>query len=504
MIAAFDNGDIDVSKLRDKSYDELDELFAPIVGKKYSSEIADRFVRKFKTQLSKEDSITVMRMFSEIENGIKKTGYATGSEVKDWALKRVDLDDYLERIVNPDNNLSIPKSIGKFFKDEFKRVADQDTFYKKVLAGANSLINVVTAPVYKSIKASFDLSYSLRQGFKILTKDPKAYKKSWEEAWSVWKSINSQDKINAVLREHKASLISKPDFQKLVDNGLAINVVEDWFPTSIGEKIKLVGNLFKASNASFTVFSQQARYSLASDMLKRYPNATVEQIKAITQYANSLTGRGSLNRFEASSGILNKVLFSARFIRSQFDTFAMPFNPTIGPALQKEATVHLAKTLGTIAAMMATASFFYEVETDPRSSNFGKMKVGDKTWVDLTAGLGGYISLAAKQATGETKSAISGKVKKLNTGAFGSQTRGDVLVRWLENKLAPAPAAINTAFLKGSDFKGDKPTVGSISKSLGVPISIENMLELMESEEGATIVGAWVADVLGASSTTFK
>lgn len=533
IIQQIDSGQLSIDSMLEADYDKLDDIIKRVVGDEYSSEIAERFVKRFKTQLSKEDTINISKMFAKIDdmkNDLIKAGKnthvdKTDSQVMEWARKTVDLDEYMEKIVYPDEGLSLPKSIKKFFTDEFQRVADQDTIFKKIMAGGESAINILTAPIYKSIKASFDLSYGLRQGFKILTKDitdksiakatgqatpESTWKKSWEEAWKVWKNIKSKDKMKAIMREHKASLISKKNFQELVDNGLAVGVREDWFPTTIGEKISVIGNIFKASNEAFTVFSQQARYSLADEMMTKQILAnggkrlSKEQLKSITQLANSITGRGSLGKFEASSGTLNKLFFSARFIRSQADTFIMPFNQSVTPEIRAEATKHLIGTLGTIGAMIATASAFTEVEIDPRSSNFGKMKVGDNTWVDLTAGLGSYISLATKQATGETKSARTGKVNKLNTGEYGSQTRFDVLSQWAQNKLAPAPSAINTVFLKGENFKGEKPTVGEVATSLGVPITLENIVELMQEEEGATIVGAWVADVLGMSSTTFK
>jgi hypothetical protein len=533
IIEQIESGQLSIQSMLDADYDKLDNIIRNVVGDEYSAEIAERFVKRFKTQLSKEDTINISKIFAKIEelklkernNGIDVYVNPNSNEIKDWARLQIELDDYLKNIVMPNEGLSLPKSVKKFFTDELQKITDQDTLFKKIMAGGKSLINVLTAPIYKSIKASFDASYALRQGFKVLTKDisdksiakvkgetlpASSWKKSMEESWKVWKQIRDKDTMSKIFNEHRASLVSKSNFQELVDNGLAVGVVEDWFPTTLGEKIPVIGNIFKASNEAFTVFSQQARYSLANEMYQKQivlnggKQLNKEQLKSITQLANSITGRGSLGKFEASSGALNKLFFSARFIRSQADTFIMPFNQKVTPEIRAEATKHLIGTLGTIGAMIATASAFTEVEIDPRSSNFGKMKVGDNTWVDLTAGLGSYISLATKQATGETKSARTGKVNKLNTGEYGSQTRFDVLSQWAQNKLAPAPSAINTVFLKGENFKGEKPTVGEVATSLGVPITLENMVELMQEEEGATIVGAWVADVLGMSSTTFK
>lgn len=534
IIKSLETGDLDVKKLLKADYTQLEDTFTKIIGNdKYSTELSERFVSRFKTQVTKEDSLNLYKLFTKfekekLEGKISKDGLyapAKGDEIKPWARTRTEIDRYIENITNPDNELSLPKSIKKFFTDEIQRVKDQDTLFKQIMRGGLSLVNMVTAPVYKSILASFDASYALRQGFKVLTKDltdlgeatlkgekapASAWKKSMEESWKVWKKIKSKKLMQQIIDEHKMILMSKENYSKFVDNGLAIDVIEDWFPTTVAEKIPIVGNAFKASNEAFTIFSRQARYSVAEKMYEKQLLAnggkelSDEMLKDIMQMANAVSGRGSLGRFEASSGALNKLFFSARFIRSQFDTFAMPFNMKLAPEIRAEATKHLVGTLGTIGALMATASAFTYVETDPRSANFGKMKTGNNTWVDLTAGLGSYIALATREATSKSKSARTGKISKLNTGKFGSRTRYDVLSQWASNKLAPGPSAFKSVFLSGKDFIGRKPTPGRVAVSLGVPITLGNLVQLMQQEQGAVIVGDYVADTLGMSASTFS
>ena len=99
-----------------------------------------------------------------------------------------------------------------------------------------------------------------------------------------------------------------------------------------------------------------------------------EELRAIGQLANSITGRGSLGKAEAISGALNKLFFSARYIRSQADTFIMPFNSKLTPFARQEALKHSLTTLSAVGSLIATASMFGEVELDPRSSKFGKLK----------------------------------------------------------------------------------------------------------------------------------
>jgi hypothetical protein len=220
--------------------------------------------------------------------------------------------------------------------------------------------------------------------------------------------------------------------------------------------------------------------------------------------ANSISGRGNLGQLERVSGIVNKLLYSGRFIKSQVDTFYLPFKPGLSPVAREIAMKSSLKTLGMFASLMATASLFTDVEVDPRSSKFGKMKVpGSKdTWVDISGGLGSYITLASRIATQETKSSMTNRVTKLNSGKFGSKTALDVAYDFAGNKLAPAPSAIKS-WLKGQDFQGNKPTLTSTAVGLAKPISVGNMVQLFQDEEAGPAFISTVFDLLGAGQTNY-
>jgi hypothetical protein len=147
---------------------------------------------------------------------------------------------------------------------------------------------------------------------------------------------------------------------------------------------------------------------------------------------------------------------------------------------------------------------FTDVETDPRSSKFGKMKVqgSTDTWVDISGGLGSYITLAAKEVTRQSKSATSGKITELNSGKFGSQTGADVLINFFKNKLAPAPGALLDV-AEGRNFAGDKPTVLNTVTNLAKPISAGNMYEIFQNEDTGTAFLATMFDLLGAGQTDY-
>lgn len=380
--------------------------------------------------------------------------------------------------------------------------------------------DLITTPVYKSVQAALDFSGALRQGFKTLSYalakkaggDEKALDLWWknvQNGWAPWKNITQgKEKIQEVADAFQARVIGDPLYEEMTKAKLRIGGIEDFFPTALPDHFPLLGGAFKASNESYTILVQGMRFDLykkiREKVVKESGNVTEEQLKDIAKVANSITGAASLGSLESVSGIINKMFFSGRFIKSQVDTFTLPFNPKLDPMVRAEAMKASASTLALAGTLMSAASMFTEVETDPRSSKFGKMKVpGSKdTWIDLTAGLGGYISIASKLVTGQSKSSVTGKVKNLGE-RYGDQTRFDVAVNWLAGKAAPGPSqAIQV--LRGKDYSGEQPTLTSVPKNLVTPIGASNFLEVSGNENMSTALIATVADFLGMSSSNYE
>lgn len=496
--AALSKGELDVNDLIKNGSEYRVKKFEKIVGKDLAEHINTKFNNRFNVELSDEVLDDVFTTFSKIENLRAKEG-TNAKQATQWAKEYVRLGRRLESEVNKGQTLGIMSSL----KESGRKISDQETVTGKIGQTAKELVDIVTAPVYKSLKASLDASFALRQGFKVLTKSPKAYGENILRTFSVFKNIKSKQAMDAVMDEFKAQLISHPNYDKLVNEGkLAVGVVEDWFPTSIAEKVPALGNLFKGSNEAFTIFSQGARFDIANDMLEKATKLagkelSTEEVKSIAQLANSITGRGSLGKSEAVSGFLNKLFFSARYIRSQADTFIMPFNPKLSKFAQQEARNHSLLTLSTIGSLMAAASAFGEVEWDPRSTKFGRVRIpGTNRWIDLTAGLGSYVTLAARQATKSTKN-TKGKVVELNTGEYGSRTRTQVLFDWASNKLAPAPSVIKQVYGDGVLYGGKDVTAPGVANQLLAPISASNAYEYFTEEDLGTALLLSTSDLVG-------
>jgi hypothetical protein len=142
------------------------------------------------------------------------------------------------------------------------------------------------------------------------------------------------------------------------------------------------------------------------------------------------------------------------------------------------------------------------LETDPRSSDFMKIKIGE-TRIDPLAGLQQVMVFSSRIATGETKS-ISGKVKSL-TGGKGpyAQTRWDVTGRFLRTKLGPIPGAYVTTQDDMTDVVGRKHTMASLGGQLFLPLSIREVSESMKAQGYAKGTAISILALLGMGCGTY-
>jgi hypothetical protein len=225
----------------------------------------------------------------------------------------------------------------------------------------------------------------------------------------------------------------------------------------------------------------------------------------IGNVAYALTGRGSVGGLEPVATHLNNIFFSPRFLKSNIDLLTVhAFDKGIGSFARKQAAKNMVKTLGGIGTVLTIANAVDpgSVELDPRSSDFGKIKVGD-TRFDVAGGMSSLVTLASRLGTMSSKSTTSGKVYPLNSGDFGSRTGVDVALDFITGKFAPLPAVVRD-YLKGENFQGDKPTLKSSAVNLFAPLPITNYIEAAKNPEAAPAILRIILDGLGIGANTYS
>lgn len=359
----------------------------------------------------------------------------------------------------------------------------------------------------KSIKASFDNSAIFRQGWKTLFTHPQEWIKNSAKTFS---DLTRQFGGENVMNELQASIQSDPNYDLMKKAGLDTGTTEEAFPNHVVEKLPVIGRAYKASEAAYTGFVYRQRADIFNKYLQIAKTAGVDitdkkELQSIGNLVNSLTGRGNLGAVgERAASAVNNVFFSPRFLKSNLDFLtAHQTQKGVTPFVRKEAAKNLLKALVGTASILGIANAVKpgSVELDPRSSDFGKIKVGD-TRFDVTGGMGSLLTLAGRLLTLSTKSSTTHKITPLNSGKFGAETGADVLVNFAEGKLSPE-AGILKDVLEGQDYNGNKPTVLNEANNLLTPLPITNAQELYNDPKSAGVLAGTIADALGISANTY-
>lgn len=379
----------------------------------------------------------------------------------------------------------------------------------KTVSGAGRLVNK-TAGNMKSLTASLDNSSIFRQGWKTLITNPNIWRKNATQTFgTIAKTIGGKN----VLREVNADIISRPTYDKMVKAKLAIKDPEEAFPESLAEKIPGAGRLYKASEAAYTGFVYKTRADVFDKYLEIAEKSGVNvndrsELEAIGKLVNSLTGRGSLDtkigNIERVGNVVNNVFFSPRFLKANIDTLTVhALDKNITPFARKQAAKNLVKVAAATATVLATADALLpgSVDWDPRSTDFGKIKVGN-TRFDVTAGMGSIVVLASRLVTGQSKS-TGGNISDLSGDVFGSRDRLDVFEDFFRNKLSPAASATVNSIVGKDSLGNDTNALDQIRRSV-MPIGIQNAAETMKDPNAANPLLAIIADGLGISASTYS
>ncbi len=403
----------------------------------------------------------------------------------DYGRARVEFDEYV-------NDLKVEANSG----------------YQGV---GQTLVDV--AGTAKAVKASLDNSAIFRQGWKTLMTNPLIWQKNARASFSdLVRTIGGKE----VMKEIKADIVSRENYDLYRDSKLAVGTVEEAYPTALPGKVPGLGRLYKASETAYTGFV----YKMRADVFDKYIEIAQKSglditdkalTSGIAEMVNSLTGRGSLNygplgNLEGGAKLVNNVFFSPRNLQGQLDLIIHPFTGAGGGNfVRAQAAANVVKVIAGTAAILVIADAVApgSVEWDPRSSDFGKIKIGD-TRFDVSGGMSSIAVLAARLATWESKSSTTGKVSPINSGKFGSKTGQDVFYNFFENKLSPAASVLEDILISGETFEGDKPTLANEAVNFAVPLPITNFFELRDNPKSANTLAAMLADALGIGTNTYS
>lgn len=429
-----------------------------------------------KKQLSKSEPVAKKRINEQVKNleaKIESGDILPKPRIvvpKSKELERLEFNrDELQREIRQRiSNLKPRNVFGKFIQDPF-----------------NAARNIMTA---------FDFSAVFRQGGFIALGHPVRAIKALTPMFKAFSSKQRQDKIAQNLNDRP----NAPLYKKA---GLFIAPTDGSYKLTKQEEImqsKLIKSAEKAlpglagSNRAYITFLNELRaesFDVMAAGLSRSGDVTLDEAKAIAKYVNVATGRGTLGVFEQAAEGLNVAFFAPRYVASRFQLLGglvtQPIKALRGDRVAKQITKEYARYLIGMTAVYALAALTLddeEFEFDPRSSDFGKIKIG-RTRLDPLSGVSQVTVLLSRVISGEVKSSITGEITPIRGDdvGFGKRTSAGIIGSFLRYKLSPM-FGTTLNLLTGEDPVGQPFGFEDLPGNLLIPLAMREVFETMQEQ----------------------
>lgn len=380
----------------------------------------------------------------------------------------------------------------------------------------------------RTLMASMDYSAPLRQGIVAGISHPRTAALAGIE---MFKSSFSKQHFDNWLYEMRED----PRFETMQKSELAVTdphspflaAKEEAFMNNTAEKIPLIGktlrhgnvtipglDLIARSERAYVMFLNKMRVDLFNRFADRFEEKgrTFENspklYKAMAALINSETGRGSLGALNNAAPLLNALFFSPRLIASRINLLTNWANSKWYKNTPKEIRVmymkDMLKFIGTGMAVLSLIKYGLNsnVEDDPRSTDFGKIKQGNTRW-DIWGGFQQYIRFVTQMALGEKKSTNTGQIQQLNGKGMFGETRFDAMVRFGRGKLAPVPSMFADV-MAGRDAAGDQVTLSKELQTHLTPLLYQDVRDAMKDKGIQAIFTVGIPSAFGVGTSTYQ
>lgn len=338
------------------------------------------------------------------------------------------------------------------------------TTWKKIKHGVFE-----TSGIPRAVMAAWDFSGGFRQGIFLAARYPKQFGNAFMKQFKQFGSEKAfKAAYDSITKRDTYSLMRKGELA-LTEMDSALKLREEPFMSHWADKVPLVRrsgraysgllNLLRADVFDLLVKNAE---KLGYDIWK-----DTKLIEDIGHFVNVGSGRGSLKRvlginLEKSAVLMNQIFFSPRLLSSRLKLLNPAFYVKLHPFVRKQALQSLLAFASAGTAIMTLVKMGGgEVETNPTSSDFGKIKIGN-TRIDIWGGFQQYIRTGAQLAVGQTKSTRTGETTelkgmrllpypKLQKGKKqpGAPSQATIIGRWASYKQAPV-LSFFTDLLKGT------------------------------------------------------
>jgi len=231
----------------------------------------------------------------------------------------------------------------------------------------------------------------------------------------------------------------------------------------------------KQSQRAFVTFLNEQRFNVMDDWYQAYSrggDVPIEQARGWARWVNWASGEGSIP--EGGAAALTGLMWAPKLAVSRFQ---MPFAALLTNGVARRAILRDQLTFaGMVTSFLATAKMtgVADVELDPRSTEFGKMRIGN-TRVDITGGQAVILRTFGQLVTGQRVD--------LQGGSYDAN-RWTIGGRFFQGKLQPGVGLLYD-ISQGHTFIGDELTMtGSSLKAQAfnrlVPLVIQDTVDAVQ------------------------
>jgi hypothetical protein len=365
-----------------------------------------------------------------------------------------------------------------------------------------SVTDVANIP--RALLSSGDLSATLRQGGWFIPSHPVISSKAFVAQIKAFASGNSYKEVMKSIRESPHALWADKSKLYLADISTEVQSLaarEESFMSKLVQNAPIV----KQSQRAYVTYLNKVRMDVWESVVTGWakkgwtPTNHKVDFDNLARYINWSTGRGSLPKAASQAGgLLNATFFSPRL---QLSRIGLPFYSAIALAsgsktVAKIAARDLVAFVGAGATGLALARLGgAKVELDPRSTQFGKVQIGNIK-MDFWTGMQPWARYVAQIVSGQRKSA-SGRILPVD--------KLDVSMQFIRTKLAPM-ASLITSLFSGKTVIGEDIWAKPTWKTLRDNLLFLSAQDIADAVADSGLKGGLIASpgLLGAGVQTYE
>ena len=391
---------------------------------------------------------------------------------------------------------------------------------KKLPLAIRILLGISSTSI--TLKTTMDVSLLGRQGLVTAFRFPKQWGKAFfvshKAFWSSGK--NAQAALNDMATRHYAPLGRKYGLAEHTIGGPTASQHE-LFRAQWLKSVPVLGAMVRASERAAAVGMNTLRNGIFDATVEKWEgqNRSDVDYKNLAEMANISTGVATGEFIEKYGHLLNAPFFSFGYNYSRFQLIGKGFTSLVditketgskltggdfraSPASKLLAGELVLFVTAGLTALAVAEAMGAEVERDPRSSDFGKIKVG-KMRVDVWAGFQQISAMVVQLAMGQGKG--------LRSGEIYTKDRLSTVLRYVQGKLSPI-VGLGVELLSKKTFLGEplpdrvSTPEGAIGYALGkiAPLVLEDVVDAIRFQGMGAGLAAFPLAFHGIGVSTFE